>query len=198
MTSLQNHLRQSSGNNLLMMGWGNFLTHIYVKRPPFELDIQLRWWSFFLMWCYWLYSVFFLFLITVVLLQLQVSITCTLWDRKITVGGLEYTILNLLVCCCCIHIDGCTQTRSYRLSPCQTSLWTVSCVCKIRFYAFFSFSKSRISMRSFSSLLGSGALGVSVGFSSSFLAVILLTTLMSMKIQKATIRKSKVVCRKLP
>ena len=198
MTSLQNHLRQSSGNNLLMMGWGNFLTHIYVKRPPFELDIQLRWWSFF--WCDVIgcTQYFFLFLITVVLLQLQVSITCTLWDRKITVGGLEYTILNLLVCCCCIHIDGCTQTRSYRLSPCQTSLWTVSCVCKIRFYAFFSFSKSRISMRSFSSLLGSGALGVSVGFSSSFLAVILLTTLMSMKIQKATIRKSKVVCRKLP
>ena len=179
------------------MGWGNFLTHIYVKRPPFELDIQLRWCFFFDVMLLAVLSIF-LFLITVVLLQLQVSITCTLWDRKITVGGLEYTIFNLLVCCCCIHIDGCTQTRSYRLSPCQTSLWTVSCVCKIRFYAFFSFSKSRISMRSFSSLLGSGALGVSVGFSSSFLAVILLTTLMSMKIQKATIRKSKVVCRKLP
>ena len=72
------------------------------------------------------------------------------------------------------------------------------CFYMMRYYAFFSFSKSRISMRSFSSLLGSGALGVSAGFSSSFLAVTLLTTLMSMKIQKATIRKSKVVCRKLP
>lgn len=72
------------------------------------------------------------------------------------------------------------------------------CSCMVRYYAFFSFRRSRISMRSFSSLLGSGALGVSAGFSSSFFAVTLLTTLMSMKIQKATMRKSKVVCRKLP
>ena len=64
--------------------------------------------------------------------------------------------------------------------------------------AFCIFRRSRISMRSFSSLLGSGALGVSAGFSSSFFLETLFTTLMSMKIQNATMRKSKQVCRKLP
>lgn len=67
------------------------------------------------------------------------------------------------------------------------------------FYSYFwFFRRSRISMRSFSSLLGSGALGASAGFSSSFFLEILFTTLMSMKIQKATMRKSKQVWRKLP
>ena len=67
------------------------------------------------------------------------------------------------------------------------------------FYSYFwFFRRSRISMRSFSSLLGSGSLGASACFSSSFFLEILFTTLMSMKIQKATMRKSKQVWRKLP
>ena len=65
-------------------------------------------------------------------------------------------------------------------------------------YPFCSFSKSRISARSFSSWVGSGALGASAGFSASFLAVTLFTTLMSRNTQKATMRKSRVVWRKLP
>ena len=59
------------------------------------------------------------------------------------------------------------------------------------------FGKSRISIRSFSAALGSGAFGASGSLGSSFLLANLLNALMSMKIQKDTMRKTKQVWRKL-
>ena len=63
---------------------------------------------------------------------------------------------------------------------------------------YLFFSRSRISVRSFSSAVGSGAFGSSAAGVSFCFFVTLLITLMSMKIQNATIRKSRQVCRKLP
>ena len=63
-------------------------------------------------------------------------------------------------------------------------------------YNYLSFSRSRISVRSFSSTDGVGGAGVSAGFFSFFAS--LFTTFIKINIQNATMRKSRQVCRKLP
>lgn len=63
-------------------------------------------------------------------------------------------------------------------------------------YNYLSFSRSRISVRSFSSADGVGGAGVSAGFFSFFAS--LFTTFIKINIQNATMRKSRQVCRKLP
>ena len=89
MISLQNHLRQLSGNN-----------DINKKDHHLSLIFNSDGGLFLLMSTEYFDDVLstFVSLITVVLLQVWIGITCTLWDREITVGCLEYTILNFLVC----------------------------------------------------------------------------------------------------
>lgn len=62
---------------------------------------------------------------------------------------------------------------------------------------FLSFSRSRISVSSFSSVVGSGA-GAGAAGSSAFLRDSLLMPLTSRKTQKATMRKSSRFCRNSP
>ncbi len=61
----------------------------------------------------------------------------------------------------------------------------------------YFFSRSRISVSNFSSLVGSGGAGAGAGAASSFL-IRLFMALIIMKMANATIRKSIVVCMKAP